>query len=398
VRILSFLAAVCAACGARTESFAPAGDLRSATHASPDASLATDAACAWQFAPLVSYVAGSAPVAVTIADLDGDGHPDLAVNNYGGEPGGLTLNTLRNNGDGTFSPWHSYDSGVSFSVAAGPLLSSSSVDLLVGCDLFPNDGVGVFGNAVWYSSSGGCGAQDSYNNLVLADYDGDGRLDFAWALLSPGFVVDLNRGGGSFDEVDVAISHVNPYMDTLAGADFDRDGRPDLVGVSWGYGYPSSIRLFRNTGGGTFAETDISAGMDGLHVVAADDLNDDGWPDLVIDNTTTGMEVLLNRGDGTFGPPTSYAFPMEVRSIAVGDLNGDNVKDVVFGGYGGAALGVFYGRGDGTFSPAVEWSLGNNPWSVALGDLNGDGHADVAVAATGASGSNVVDVLLSQCR
>lgn len=368
----------------------------------PDASSRTvttaDAACAWGFAPLVSYAAGAAPVAVAIADLDGDGHADLAVNNYGGEPGGLTLNTLRNRGDATFLPWQSYTSTVSFSIIGGPFVSDASADLLVGCDLFPNDGAGVFGAPLSYSHGGPCGFQDSYDNLVVADFDGDGRLDFGWALLLTGVVVYLNRGGGSFDAVETMPNPVTPYMDAMASADFDRDGRPDLAGVSWGYGYPSYLRIFHNTGMATFAETDLAQGNQIPKVIAAGDLDGDRWPDLVIDDASAGMEVLLNREDGTFGPPTTYAFAEEVRSIAIGDLNGDGANDVVFGGYSFGDLGVFFNRGDGTFAPAVHWDVTNNPWTVALGDLNGDGHLDVAVAVTGASNSGGVNVFLSRCE
>jgi hypothetical protein len=365
----------------------------------PDASSGTvDAGCAWGFAPLVSYSAGAAPVAITIADLDGDGHPDLAVNNYGGEPGGITLNTLRNMGDASFAPWQSYESTVSFSMSPGPFISDASADLLVGCDLFPNQRGGVLGAPLAYSPSGNCGSQDSYNNLTVADFDGDGRLDFGWALLLTGVVVYLNRGGGSFDTVETTLNPVTPYMDTMTSADFDRDGRPDLAGVSWGYGYPNYLRIFHNTGDATFAETDIAQGSLTPKVIAAGDLDGDGWPDLVMDDAGTGMAVLLNRGDGTFGPPTTYAFAEEVRSIAIGDLNGDGTSDVVFGGYSFNDLGVFFNLGGGTFAPAARWDLTNNPWTVALGDLNGDGHLDIAVAVTGASGNNGVNVFLSQCE
>jgi len=355
---------------------------------------------------------------LTIADLDGDGHPDLAVNNSEPSAGSTSveLDTLRNNGDGSFSPWRSYDSPQSIAMAAGPFLSSDSVDLLVGCEIFPNVGGGIFGTPISYPPNGSTCDGSVPNALVVNDYDGDGRMDLAWAL--NGLTVYLNRGGGSFDKVDLAlneISDVYSQVNPLAGADFDRDGRPDLVGVGpsdVAPPGPSYIRLFYNTGGGTFAETDIISAEqnDRLDTVAADDLNDDGWPDLVLHSyLNASLEVFLNRGDGTFGPPTRYASTAAiVNTIAVGDLNGDGVKDLVLGPTrlpnGGTGLDLVYGRGDGTFSPAVEWPLpGYVPWSIALGDLNGDGHADVAVAVfnesdTGSDIGNAVDVFLSQCR
>lgn len=386
------LAAICTACGARTE-LAQRGDLNS-----PDASssIVPPAGCEWGFAPLVSYAAGVAPVAVAIADLDHDGHPDLAVNNYGGEPGGITLNTLRNRGDGTFAPWKIYPSIVSFSIAGGPFVSGVAADLVVGCDLFQNDGHGEFGSPLSYSGSSRCGFQDSFNNLAVADFDGDGRLDFGWTLLLDGLVVYLNRGRGSFDAAATTPNPVTPYMDAIATADFDRDGRPDLAGVSWGYGYPSYLRIFHNAGGAQFTELDLAQGDRNPELLAAGDLDRDGWPDLVLDDAGAGMRVFLNRGDGTFGPSASYAFPEEVRSIAIGDLNGDGTSDVVFGGYTFGELGVFFNHGDGTFAPAVTWPVAGSPWSVALGDLNGDGHLDIALA--GGSSTQGVHVLLSRCE
>jgi hypothetical protein len=185
-------------------------------------------------------------------------------------------------------------------------------------------------------------------------------------------------------------------MDAIASADFDRDGRPDLAGVSWGYGYPSYLRIFHNAGGTQFTELDLAQGDRNPKLLAAGDLNRDGWPDLVLDDAGAGMRVFLNRGDGTFGPSTSYAFSEEVRSIAIGDLDGDGASDVVFGGYTFSELGVFFNHGDGTFAPAVTWPVAGSPWSVALGDLNGDGHLDIALA--GGSSTKGVHVLLSRCE
>src|SRR5262249_15231626 len=152
--------------------------------------------------------------------------------------------------------------------------------------------------------------------LAVADFDGDGRLDFGWALLLAGVVVYLNRGGGSFEAAVTTLNAVTPYMNVMTSVDLDRDGRPDLAGVSLGYGYPNYLRIFHNNGDATFAETDIVQPDLAPDVIAAGDLDGDGWPDLVLDDAFAGMAVLLNRGDGSFGPPSAYAFGEQVRSIA----------------------------------------------------------------------------------
>ena len=187
-------------------------------------------------------------------------------------------------------------------------------------------------------------------------------------------------------------------MQATTSADFDQDGRPDLAGVSWGYGFPNYLRILHNIGAARFTETDILQSDQFPEVVAAGDLDGDGWPDLVLDEAYSGIAVLLNRRDGTFGPANRYPFAEEVRSIAIGDLNGDSASDIVLGGYGFGELGIFLNRGDGTFAPADHWRLTNSPQTVALGDLNGDGHLDIATAVSGVSNRNGVNVFLSRCQ
>jgi hypothetical protein len=355
----------------------------------------THPACTWGFSRPATYAAGEAPVAIAIADFDNDGHPDLAVNNEGGYSTGVTMNTLHNNGDGTFSPWTSYSSAISFNLVVGPFADHPSNDVVAGCDLFLSAGDGTFASPLAYSQTHHCGIQIPTNDLVAADFDGDGRLDFAWASYDM-VAVYLNRGVGQFFEVDTS-----GYVESLATADLDGDGLPDLVGVSWGYGNPSYLKIFHNTGDGTFSQQSIDEGYDNLSDVATGDLNGDGAPDIVVSHLVYpgGLEVRLNQGDGTFGISTTYAADLfEVRSTAVGDLNGDGANDLVFANYGEQSLAVFFNQGDGTFGPQVDWSLATEAWSVALGDLNSDGQLDVAVAGSSTAGVDSVTVFLSECK
>jgi len=355
----------------------------------------TNPACTWGFSPPATYAAGQSPVAIAIADFDNDGNPDLAVGSYVGYPPGPSLNLLHNKGDGTFSAWTSYPSDISFNLVVGPFASQQSKDIIAGCDLFPSAGAGTFASPLTYSQTYNCGIQIPTNNLVAADFDGDGRLDFAWANYDV-IAVYLNRGAGQFFEVDTST-----YVESLATGDLDGDGRPDLVAVSWGYGNPSYLKILLNTGDGTFSQQYIDEGYDNLSDVAVGDLNGDGAPDIVVPHLAYPgvLEVRLNQGDATFGASTTYAANLfEVRSTAIGDLNGDGANDLVFANYGEQSLAVFFNQGDGTFGPQVDWSLATDPYSVALGDLNSDGHLDVAVAGSSSSGGYSVIVFLSECK
>ena len=95
-----------------------------------------------------------------------------------------------------------------------------------------------------------------------------------------------------------------------------------------------------------------------------------------------GVSVLLGNGDGTFQPAVTYDSGGQIASsVAIGDVDGDGIPDLVAANYRGFTVGVLLGVGDGTFQPALVYSSGEEwPDSVAVGDLRGNGMLDLVAA------------------
>jgi hypothetical protein len=359
-----------------------------------DAGGSRDPPCTWGFAPPVEYAAGVAPSTVAVGDLDGDGHADVAVNNYAADVDDR-IQTLLNHGDGTLTLGTSFKSTVAFSMAIGPFVSSKN-DLLVGCDLFANQGDGTFGPPLTYGTQ--CGFQDSWRNLAAGDFNGDGRLDFAWGL-SNSVVVYLNQGNGAFAKNETLLSPDNLHITTLATADFDGDGLADLAAASWGYGNPNFLSLLHGRRDGTFELTTIDTGETVLTSIAAGDVNGDGDPDLV---TTAagpdGLEVRLQHPDGSFSSPASYA-PSFLNPITLlGDINGDRATDIVVADENGTGLSYVLNAGDGTFGKQTFLDNDGYLWNAALGDINGDGHLDIVAAISFTVPGGYAELWLSRCE
>ncbi len=94
-----------------------------------------------------------------------------------------------------------------------------------------------------------------------------------------------------------------------------------------------------------------------------------------------------------FGAAVSLSTAVEPDAIAIGDVNGDQIEDLVVAHEGTGQIGILLGEDGGAFAPEVLISVGAGPRALALADVNGDGLTDIAVVA---GGNSSMTVLLQQ--
>ena len=273
--------------------------------------------------PRQDYRVSDCPDTLTLADLNGDGRPDIVAGTDGG-----SISVLLNHGDGTFAARHDYDAGdgPTFGtnyVAVGDLSGDGRPDLAIASDggfsVYTNNGDGMFGAKRDYSTAGG-------ESVAIADLNGDGKADLAF---DDGYTVTvvLNRGGGDLEPAQQA--HISPTdASNLFVGELTGDGRTALVAT-----------------------------------------DDDG----------SAVDLLLNDA-GTLRPYADYRAAADLGWVAIGDVNGDGTQDIVSVG---KTVSIQRNRGDGTFTAGRAYAMGGKkhpPRAVALGDLNGDGKLDLVTA------------------
>jgi hypothetical protein len=141
-----------------------------------------------------------------------------------------------------------------------------------------------------------------------------------------------------------------------------------------------------------FSEGAFFAAGNSPRSIAVADLDGDSVPDLVTANFfSADVSVLLGNGDGSFQAAASVARGDRARSVAAADLNGDSVPDLVTTNLGSTDVSVLLGNGDGSFQAAAFFATGVIPVSIAVADLDGDSIPDLVIAN---EGSDDVSVLL----
>ena len=359
------------------------------------------------FAPAEHYSVGSTPTTVKNADFNGDGKADFAISNFGSDD----VSVLLGNGDGTLQEKQDIPAGdgpTSVNSAdfnkdgiadlAVSNQNSSKVSILLGEDDGTGKGDGTFQPPIDFSVG------STPSSVASADFNGDNNADLAVSNYGTHSVsVLLGNGDGTFQakqDYDVSVAGINP--NEVITADFNGDGKIDLATANIGTELARAlggVAVLLGNGDGTFNTASKAVTQAFNTSVAAADFNGDGKKDLVATGPVCcalgKVSVALANGDGTFqakqefGVGNGHTSP---NSVSSADFDKDGDQDLAVSN-GANSVSLLWGSGNGSFSqPSQEFPAGSGSIFVVGVDFNADSYVDLAVAN---QNSNNVSVLLN---
>jgi hypothetical protein len=306
------------------------------------------------------------PIAIVAGTFDGDTHQDLAVASQFGH----RIDIYLGRGDGTFITSDGFEetgtttipiAGVPISMIGANLRNDGRTQLVVTecaavnvqpctLDVFQSNSAGIFEAAQRIALPGVPGSfntipQDSFNMITSDDFDLDNKPDIA---IGVGNKVMVFRNTSAFDgnasahlTLQTTVKSPNGgLISALTSGHFNAGAAPDLLFEVFNPGkdpsLPNTQYVFLNHGNGTFFLKQVITGQHSGHNLAVSDLNGDFIQDLIVMGAK-GVDYALGRGDGTFGAFQHISDPSLLgnnTAIAIRDLNRDSRHDLIFTTFG----------------------------------------------------------------
>jgi hypothetical protein len=251
--------------------------------------------------PIAASFSATAMVA---GDLNGDGSPDLVIT---GQVDSTTLAVFLNNGKGAFKPRGTFGpSKIIYAAALGDLNRDGNQDVVVALengdvDAFLGNGKGTLELPAKKSPTGA--PVDKLQNIALADFNGDGYLDLVTTESNSStpekyrtntYSILFGNGDGTFQAPQIFPGVYPGFALGVVTADFDGDGKADFAVGNWDN---ATVTVFLGKGDGTF-RAPVNYTMNNFELgLQVGDLNGDGKPDIL---ARDAQQSLINNGDGTF--------------------------------------------------------------------------------------------------
>ena len=336
---------------------------------------------------------GNSPGSVEVADFNNDKFPDLAITSETDS----SVTILLGNGKGGFTPSDNspfFAGSIPNDICIADFNKDGNHDLAFAnhdrkyLTVLLGDGKGNFTQAK--NSPFPTEGKPHAHGIATGDFNNDGWLDLvtdSWGNDQVEVLFGDNTTSFGKQRKFIKVGK-SPYQ-RLRAADLNGDGIADIVTTNT---YGNNVTILLADGKGGFNEPVGSpfAGGDNPFGIAIGDVNADGKPDLAIINSPSsmaegkgknGLTVLLGDGTGKF--TTMKGSPYEAgkipNRIAIGDVNGDGVNDIVCPDNGSNKIYLFLMNRNGSVSSSKVITVGNQPKGVAIADLNGDGKSDIVV-------------------
>ena len=279
-----------------------------------------------------------------IGDVDGDGRLDVAFSGHDTPP-----QSFLNQGDGTWKEASDgiFSEGVCVDVALGDFDRDGKTDLAAmgmfpaagGLYIFEGDNTGR-----WELTEELLDVEEFGNAISAVDIDGDGAVELL-AATSTGPRVWTHDGTRFIDRSD-GIREVqsdggapSPYIkgsdQDLVAADFDGDGRMELVAVGMIYPGHDPVRVFKQDADGVWHRWDEGLPQNEAAFDAEiAQLDGEGLPEILLAGRW-GMQILRASSTGRFEQVGRVEDTTGIVNVGAGDFDGDGKDEVLFSGFGG---------------------------------------------------------------
>ncbi len=322
-------------------------------------------------------------------DYDNDGDLDVLLAGRGSGDAEIA-HIYRNDGSGTFTDINASLKGTIFGAAAW-----SDYDLDGDLDLALSGSSSTGNFTKIYRNAGSDAFVDigatllnvSWGGVAWGDYDNDGDPDL---LITGGSVFRIFRNdGGAFSDANATLPALSIYNDCSVWGDYDNDGDLDILieGVTSPTGGTIISRIYRNDGGGSFA--DINAGLAGMHTgsVAWGDYDSDGDLDILMTGTLdfgSASKIYRNEGSGVFTELSTSLPGIRLSSGTWADYDNDGDLDLCLVGYCDASYAekseIYRNDGSGVFVHDAAVVLPGLAYASSdWGDYDNDGDLDLLV-------------------